>query len=93
MHSHFPWPETYRGTDWRDDVAGYVQGFMSENLIVVAIEAVGRVKNVSTVHPLVVRRYPRDQRGDHTLHVRSWLGTYNETFRCNWRIYLEASSP
>jgi hypothetical protein len=93
MHMHVPWPETYRQTDWRDDVTAYVQGFMSEDLIVASVVAEGRVRSISTLHPPSLGRYPRHADGDRTIHVCSWRGTYDETFRCDWQAYLDASDP
>jgi hypothetical protein len=90
QHRHFPWPNAYDGSDNRDRVMDHVQALMNEDIVIVSVWNEGRRKIISDVRPANLGKYPRLETSDHELHVRSWRGTYDDTFAVDWKSYLES---
>jgi hypothetical protein len=86
QHRHFPWPEAYDGSDNRDRALDYVQALMDETIIIVSVRNQGRTKLVSDARPNEIGNYPRAERSDHELRVRSWRGTYDDAFSSIGRV-------
>jgi hypothetical protein len=91
QHRHFSWPEAYDGSDNRNRVMDYIQAMMDEEIVIASIYTQGGRKLVSDARPEDIGKYPRAEKSDYELRVRSWRGTYDDQFPINWQSYLEAS--